>query len=307
MLVPGNHDYQDNALVQEEFGDITRWYFLEELGVEGAEHWNHEPGDAAGFESAAALSAHIDGNPRAHIDFMEPASIAGTGDDVFIVALDSELVLDLYAEGLDDLANAYLERLAEAIDAVPAGAWKMIAAHHPPVTYGKHGRSSLGNWVFGQGWPQFPKPWQWGLAAAVPLGVALGILVAPAAAIIVAAPPVSTAVLSTRKQDVGSEPYGRYVDKLLEIAHKHSVAVILAGHDHNTQLIDLGSANVGAASGLLVVTGAGSRVDPVSKGPGLLAYVADYSYVRMVQYASGLSFEVRGRRGELLYRYDLPR
>ena len=48
VLVPGNHDYQDNALVQEEFGDISRWYFLEELGVEGAEHWDHEPGDAAG-------------------------------------------------------------------------------------------------------------------------------------------------------------------------------------------------------------------------------------------------------------------
>ena len=298
VLVPGNHDYQDNALVQEEFGDISRWYFLEELGVEGAEHWDHEPGDAAGFESAAALSAHIDGNPRAHTDFMKPVLIAGTGDDVFIVALDSELVLDLYAEGLDDLADAYLDRLAEALDALPAGGWKLIATHHPPVTYGKHGRPSFGNWLFGQGWPQFPKTWQWGLAAAVPLGVGLAIVAAPA---------VSTAMLSRRKQDVGSEPYRRYADKLLEIAHNHSVAVILAGHDHNTQLIDLGSANVGAASGLLVVTGAGSRVDSVSKGPGLLAYVADYSYVRMVQYVSWLSFEVKGRHGELLYRYDLPR
>ncbi len=307
VLVPGNHDYQDNALVQEEFGDISRWYFLEELGVEGAEHWDHEPGDAAGFASAAALSAHLDGNPRAHTDFMEPASIPGTGDDVFIVALDSELVLDLYAEGLDDLADAYFERLAEALDAVPAGGWKMIAAHHPPVTYGKHGRPSFGNWLFGQGWPQFPKTWQWGLAAAVPLGVVLGIVAAPAAAIIVEAPPVSTALVSKRKQDVGSEPYGRYAEKLLEIAHDHSVAVILAGHDHNTQLIDLGSVNAGAASGLLVVTGAGSRVDSVSKGPGLLAYVADYSYVRMVHYASRLSFEIKGRHGELLYRYDLPR
>ena len=43
--------------------------------------------------------------------------------------------------------------------------WVAIAAHHPPVTYGKHGRPSFGNWVFGQGWPQFPAAWPEAMAA----------------------------------------------------------------------------------------------------------------------------------------------
>ena len=58
---------------------------------------------------------------------------------------------------------------------------------------------------------------------------------------------------------------------------------------------------------LLVVTGAGSKVDPVRRGLGTVAYLSNYSWVRMTQYARGLSFEIIDRQGGSRYRYDLSR
>ena len=54
MLIPGNHDYNDDALaIRNNLGDISRWYFLEELAIDGADAWTHLPGDASRFGSAA--------------------------------------------------------------------------------------------------------------------------------------------------------------------------------------------------------------------------------------------------------------
>jgi len=313
VLIPGNHDYGNDALVLEgNLGDISHWYFLDDLGIEGASAWTHIPGDAGPFAGAAELFAHIDGDAAAHAEFMAPMLVPGTDGGVSIIGIDSELLLDLYDTGRTDLADAYWVELGKALREVPDNNWTMIAAHHPPVTYGKHGEPSFGNWVFGQGWPQFPKTWQKALAVAMPLGVVLGIVVHPAAVAIAVAPPVSTALVTRRKQDVGSEPYDRYVDALLSVAADQDVDVILAGHDHNTQLIELDRAETadGSARGgdaLLVVTGAGSKVDPVRRGPGTVAHLSDYSYVRMTQYAGGLAFEIADRSGAIRYRYEVGR
>jgi hypothetical protein len=310
VLVPGNHDYADNALELEgNRGDISRWYFLDELGIEGTATWTHLPGDASGFASAAALFAHIDGNPDAHARFMAPVAVPGTGPEIAVVALDSQLLLDLYATDNVALAAEYWGWLDEALDRAPPGAWLIIAAHHPPVSYGKHGRAALGNWIFGQGWPQFPTRTQKVLAALTPLAVVLGVVVHPAAAAIAAVPPLTTWFVTVRKQDLGSSAYQRYSAALLAATERHAVSVILSGHDHNTQIIDLGATGAPATEDapLLVITGAGSKVDPVRRGPGTLAFLADYSWVRMSLHAGALSFEVRDRRGELRYRHVLRR
>ncbi|MGD8330895.1 MAG: metallophosphoesterase [Acidobacteriota bacterium] len=308
VLIPGNHDYANNALVNEgNRGDISRWYFLEELGIAGAASWVHIPGDAAGYADAAALYDHLDGDPGAHAAFMAPATVPFLDRDVGIAAIDSELLLDLYAAGHDDLAAQYWERLEQALAEMRPSQWRLLATHHPPVTYGKHGAPSLGNWLFGQGWPQFPKGWQKALAAAMPLGIVTGVLIYPAALAISAAPPVSTAVLAGRKQDVGSTPYERYTAELLRIAAAHDVDAIFSGHDHNIQIIELGELDGFDDDTLLVISGAGSKNDPVRRGPGTAAYLSDYAWIRVTQYAGGLSFDVIDRRGRGRARYDLLR
>ncbi len=308
VLIPGNHDYSDNALeLTDNLGDISRWYFLEELAIEGAQAWTQVPGSADGFRDAAALFAHLEGDPAARVDFMAPAAVPHTDREIHIVAIDSELVLDLHEAGHDDLVAAYWGAFDNELAAAPEGTWLMVAAHHPPITYGKHGEPSLGNWVFGQGYPQFPKAWQKALVAAWPVGIALGIVVHPVAAALVAVPPVTTALVTGRKQDMGSAPYDAYSAALLERVGRYGVDVVLAGHDHNTQIIELGKIDDLEAGALVVITGAGSKVDPVRRGDGTVAFLADYSWVRMAQFANGLSFDIVDRQGERRYRYELSR
>ncbi|MBO07015.1 MAG: hypothetical protein CL478_01875 [Acidobacteria bacterium] len=306
MLIPGNHDYNDDALaIRNNLGDISRWYFLEELAIDGADAWTHLPGEASRFGSAAELFGHLEGDPAARVEFMAPMRIPGFDPGLVAIAVDSELVLDLYAQGYKDLAVAYWQRLEQALLAAPANAWLMIAAHHPPVTYGKHGRMSFGNWMFGPGWPQFPQVWQKALIATLPLGIVLGAVVYPTVLAIAAAPPLVTAIVSGRKQDVGSVPYDQYAAEFLKLAAEYEVDAVLAGHDHSTQIIELSSIDGFSGDSLLVITGAGSKVESVRRGPGTVAYLSDHSYVRMTQHAGGLIFEIIDQQGRVHYRYEM--
>lgn len=308
VLIPGNHDYANDALSRDgNLGDISRWYFLDELGIAGASSWQQVPGDAAAFADAAELGAHLEGDVAAHVEFMAPAPVPHLDRDLRIWAIDSELVLDLYDQGHDELAARYWDMLDRSLAGSSGVTWRFVAVHHPPVTYGKHGEPAFGNWVFGQGWPQFPRGWQKAVAVAAPLGIVLGVVAYPAAVVISAAGPVSTALTTGRKQDVGSDPYDRYAAELLRLVEKHDLDGVLAGHDHNTQLIELAEVEGFDGDSLLVITGAGSKVDPVRRGDGTVAHLSDYSFVRLTQYPGGLSFEIFDRTGEMRFRYDVAR
>ena len=130
-------------------------------------------------------------------------------------------------------------------------------------------------------------------------------MINPAALAIAAAPSLTNVFVPGSKQDVGSGPYDQYAAELLNLAARYEVDVVLAGHDHNTQIIELSEIEGFSGDSLLVITGAGSKIDPVRRGPGTVAYLSNYSYVRMTQWVGGLIFEIIDQQGGSRYRYDL--
>jgi hypothetical protein len=133
----------------------------------------------------------------------------------------------------------------------------------------------------------------------------LGVVVYPAVLAIAAAPPLATAIVSGRKQDVGSVPYDQYAAEFLKLAAEYEVDAVLAGHDHSTQIIELSSTDGFSGDSLLVITGAGSKVESVRRGPGTVAYLSDHSYVRITQRAGGLIFEIIDQQGGAHYQYEV--
>lgn len=311
VLVPGNHDYAGDALEHGELRDISRWYFLEELAPKAA-GWRHVPGARGEFENAETLLAALKDDPAFHAKFMAPVLVPDTHECVTIAAIDSELILDFYdSDEHDHLADTYFAELESVLEAAPPGSWKLIAAHHPQVSYGKHGSPVWGHWGFGPGWPQFPELKRMLPAPTVPLGLALGLAGTGIWWPATIAPGVTAikTFFGSRKQDVRANPYRRYAEELLRISAEHGVDAIVAGHDHNAQLIELPAPEGSEAdeSTLLVISGAGSKVDPARDGPGLIAYLADYSYVAMAQHPDALVFDVRDRSGTTAYRHILAR
>jgi hypothetical protein len=289
FLLPGNHDYHSNALDPDPPGDITHWYFLKDLGVEAP--WRPLLGDASEFKNPDALYHYLYHPPPSTTpaqqltDFLAPRPVVAT-DQLLIVGIDSQLLIDLYRGGQDTLANEYLEDLRQKLK--PQATWKAVAAHHPLETYGKHRVAQPMRLLFGPGWPQFPEPWQ--KLTAVP---GLGTLV--------------TLGWWARHspQNIHSGPYDRYRKGVYDVLQAEGVALFLAGHDHNTQLIELSAVfkDPSAHPLLQVLTGEAAKEDPVGRGRGSLAYHTGGGFVRLAFDQTQLCVEMRDRHGLVRYRH----
>ena len=290
VLLPGNHDYDGDALsADREWGDITRWYFLAKLGLTGVEGWRMCPGQLKPQDiTSSGLYSRIYASVSALVDFMAPCRVEGTGAEVAVVAIDSQLLLDLYAQDESELADRSLERLRERLRGIPVGTWRVVATHHPVASYGEHRPVVWGRLCFGPGWPQFPDLWQ-------------GVLVIP---------PLGTLVTlgrwaASHRQDFHSAVQRRYRDKLCEILRDQNVSVVLSGHDHNLQLLDLSPSAPGGGALLQVISGSASHIDAVTRGPETLAYHAGHGFVRLVATKPQLTIELYDREGGLVARHVL--
>lgn len=112
----------------------------------------------------------------------------------------------------------------------------IIATHHPAITYGPHGG------YFGAKQHLFP-------TAGIPMPV-LGSLVAQIR---------SQGGVSI--QDRYNQRYDELMDRLTTLVTSSDRAIIVSGHEHNLQYIDLDRIKQ-------IVSGAGSKQNPVSLGPG---------------------------------------
>jgi hypothetical protein len=291
VLVPGNHDYAGQSLPRNrEAGDITRWYYLDALGIGGVSHWTMLPGERPkDVPDAAKLYERLYGAPEERLaEFMRPRRIPHTPASLAIVAIDSQLLIDLFAAGREDLADRYLDALDSELARAASARWRIVATHHPLASYGGHNATVPARFLLGPGWPQFPTPWE-AVLAIPPLGTL--------------ATTVRWAVASN--QDHHASANRAYRNGLLGRLERHRAALVLSGHDHNSQLIELDSSD-GSRPLLQVVSGAAAKVDPVTRGKGTLFYHSGHGYTRLAVHAAHLEIAFKDQSGATLFRYRLP-
>ncbi|MPY88689.1 MAG: hypothetical protein GEU99_12275 [Luteitalea sp.] len=289
VLVPGNHDYANRALARDrDEGDITRWYYLDALEVAGVAHWTMLPGERPeDVPDAATLYTRLYETPEQLVEFMRPRRIPHTPASIAIVAIDSQLLIDLFDTGREDLADRYLDTLDAELARAASARWRVVAMHHPLESFGAHRVTIPGRFLLGPGWRQFGSPWD-AVLAVPPLGI-----VATTARWAVASP-----------QDLHASANRAYREAVLTRLARHDAPLVLSGHDHNSQLIEL--TPPGAKRPMLqLVTGEAAKTDPVTRGAGTLFYHSGHGYARLAVYGTHLEIAFRDRSGETLYRYRL--
>ncbi len=109
------------------------------------------------------------------------------------------------------------------------------------------------------------------------------------------------------RQDYHSEAQTTYREALLEVLLEEQVAVVLSGHDHNLQLLEIG--REGETGSLIqVISGAAAVLDSVTRGPETLAYHGGSGFVRLFVRPGVIFIEMFDHRGMRLgsYRIETP-
>ncbi len=261
-----------------------------DFGVEELESWTCAPGRIGPEDrTAAELYRKVYESPEALVDFMSPRIIRDD-PDIGLVAIDSELLITLFDESYDALAELYLERLRQALRQIPEGRVRAVVAHHPLETYGNR-PAQTGRFLLGPGWPQFPEWWQKALVL----------------------PPFAQLVtlgrwLAHSRQDIHSGAAERYREEVHGILVEEGARLFFAGHDHNAQLIDLRVAMGGEGEALQVLTGTAAMANhPVTTGAGTIFYYLGHGYVRLLVFRDRLLIEMKDSDGETLFRYAIDR
>jgi len=146
-VVPGNHDYSwvywRNT--KKGWGDVVQQETWAEARYPG--RWRYYPmwlpgvADRDDRETYELLRAQ----PIEAITLPEPIDVPEAAP-LTIVALDTQVLLDLYARHDQAAINRHLDRLDQLLwqSRQP---WKMVLGHHPVMSYGEHG--GYQNWRHG--------------------------------------------------------------------------------------------------------------------------------------------------------------
>jgi len=138
-IVPGNHDY---AWVlwphaKKGWGDAVQEETRAEALYPG--WWRYYP---------MSLSGHVDPDDRATYEALRARPIETVTlpelvyvpeeAPVVVVAIDTQVLLDLYAKHDHAAINRHLDRL-DSLLGRSRQPWKIVLGHHPVISYGEHG------------------------------------------------------------------------------------------------------------------------------------------------------------------------
>ena len=221
-VVPGNHDY-GRAFPQEQWPYKGNNVIHQETTAEAMYNWfkyypmQHD--NIPLFRIIERKSPHkthiadtndrqeyeaLHGQDKYEIALPQKLDIPNL-KDVIIVAIDTQMILDLYdEESKKEFRQDYVKELFKAeayqkrLDALLSenAQWKIVIGHHPLKSFGPHGYQSQ----------KF-----------------LGKIIA-----------------EITEQDLGDDAYQRFIEDFTTLFKKQKVNFYIAGHDHNLQFLDLG-------------------------------------------------------------------
>jgi hypothetical protein len=302
QVVPGNHDYGaglTDGKRREGFGDVIH----QETTAEGRYgNFNYYPLQYAGkpdsndreeydhIRRTACLERGLDEDCEWTSVIPLPESLTLPQEipveeavPMQLIALDTQGILERQIE-YGDSANA---RTWAVLDSLLEGndhPWKFVLSHHPYDTYGSHGKHpTVEHWTWTGTRGKIKGGYsaaRTGILGATIIGaVALGSpVLAGVAAAVALVPPASVLVdkwFVRHPQDTDHPAYKAFELRLEEILHRHD-AIMLSGHDHSLQLIEVNHRTIqvisGSAGKTSAVAGAGGDLHYSAARPGFARF-----------------------------------
>ncbi|MAF11169.1 hypothetical protein CMK11_12025 [Candidatus Poribacteria bacterium] len=298
-VAPGNHDYgsrfraggpriaQVESLAESRYGQHGR-----HRPIYRHVPFHHTYSSADG----KTVESFLDSNDSAEYEAIVRAAGSGRlheltqpekldlADNVLVVALDTQMIIQLYEENKNGRNEAAITAHWTKLDTIlreSQAPWKILIGHHPIRSHGRHGgfRTRAELLLTGSRW-YAPLP----ALGAVGTAVAAWrtdwrlpwLCMLPAWLLGLAEPHVLP-LLET--QDIKNSAYSRFRERLENTMGKRNVAVYCAGHDHSLQMLSIdGDPNI---SPYQIVSGSAGKTSPVTKKGDTLFAHDSLGYVRL--------------------------
>ena len=149
-VIPGNHDYDGNSQKKDKkYGDVllleskaenlyTGWWKYYPI-----DHTVAKTTDTNDFREYVHLRSYVDDHGLYGLTLPQKLDLPNQ-ETLLAVALDTQLLLEMYEEDENDLLEKHWARLAEILTAHQNVPWKIIVGHHPIASWGVHGGAQKG-------------------------------------------------------------------------------------------------------------------------------------------------------------------
>nr|WP_295931848.1 metallophosphoesterase [uncultured Dyadobacter sp.] len=271
--------------------DVLKDFKGQRIFVPGNHDWKH---DSVGVkEQQKFVNDYLNAGKDIKKDYFLPKDFSrgpvmvDLSDSITALIIDSHQVItqwDTQVAGGGTIGERFTTDFSKMIDAHRSKNI-VVAMHHPPYTYGPHGgRYSLKQYAFPvtelekvSRWAYIPSP-TLGLLMLIP-GVWSKIFggVLAAATIFY---PLERTYLIRPKQDVRNRYYRRFKNAMLTGLLEKRNAIFVSGHEHTLQYVENDDHH-------FIVSGSGSKSNPVGMGKGSLFSSASVGYSTLSFFEGG--------------------
>ncbi|MFQ5604285.1 MAG: metallophosphoesterase [bacterium] len=201
-VVPGNHDYNGVAGGKNGWGDVIQ----QETAAEKLYYpnWQYYPIDPAKNRDSNDSTDYFLLKKENIYDLTLPEKInLPTDSKISVVALDTQVLLELYKKKNHDLLQKHWQRLESLLE--EDAAWKIVIGHHAVSSHGRHAGF---------------REWFWWVPPIILYTV------------------IDKLFIKTL-QDMDHPAHQHFVNDLKQLIRKHDVTLYLSGHEHSLEFLQI--------------------------------------------------------------------